>query len=179
LPEGTGGVSYVTVARLVRARGNQGELAAALEADDPQIFEQFPEVYVWDGQARREILRVSRAWPHKDRLILKFAGIDTIDQAERLAGWQVQIAMSERPAAPEGRYYIAELIGCRVVEARSGRLLGEITGLLETGGAPVLEVRNSDRELLIPFASSICPEIDTAHGIVRVELPEGLEELNN
>ncbi len=169
----------MTVARLVRARGNQGELAAELETDDPRIFEHFPEVYLWDGRARREIRRVSRAWPHKGRLILKFDGVDTIDDAERLAGWQVQIAMSERPAAPEGRYYIAELIGCRVVEARSGRLLGEITGLLETGGAPVLEVKSGDRELLIPFASSICPEIDTAQGIVRVELPEGLEGLND
>lgn len=169
---------FVTVARLVRARGNRGELAAELETDDARIFETVPDVHVWDGAARREKVHIRQAWRHKDRLILKFDGIDTIDQAERLAGWQVQIEASQRPQAPAGRYYVTDLIGCRVLDARSGRLMGEVAGVVETGAAPLLEVRSGTREILIPFVSFICREIDAANGVIRVELPEGLEELN-
>ncbi|MBI3665980.1 MAG: 16S rRNA processing protein RimM [Acidobacteria bacterium] len=170
--------SFLTVARLLRTRGNRGELVAELESDDPGIFALFPEVYLWDGAGCRKAARVHRTWLHKNRLILQFDGIDSISEAERLAGWEVQIPAARRPAPPAGRYYAADLVGCRVLEARSGRLLGEVRGLLETGGASLLQVETGGGEVLVPFASSICTEIDPAQRVIRVDLPEGLEELN-
>ena len=169
---------FVTVARLVRAHGNRGELAAELESDDAGILKLFPEVHLWDGAGRREIARISETWPHKNRLIVKFDGINTIGEAERLAGWEVQIPAERRPPAPAGRFYVSDLIGCRVLEARTGRLLGEVRDVVETGAAPLLEVRSEQREILIPLASSICVEVDTARRVIRAELPGGLEELN-
>ena len=178
MPERASEDRFVTVARLVRAHGNRGEVAAELESDDAAIFKLFPEVQLWDGAGRRETAHIRETWPHKNRLILKFDGIDTINQAERLAGWEVQIPAALRPPAPAGRFYISDLIGCRVLEAGSGRLLGEVTELVENGGAPLIHVKAGDREILVPFASSICVEVDTAARVIRVELPEGLEDLN-
>lgn len=169
---------FVTVARLLGTHGNRGELAAEPEVDDPGMLKLFPEVYLWDGERRRELARVGETWPHKNRLILKFDGVDTISQAERYRGWRVQIPAEQRPAAPAGRFYLSDLLGCRVVEARSGRLLGEVEDVLETGATPLLQLTRGGREVLIPFASSICVEVDTAERLIRVELPEGLEELN-
>ena len=168
---------YVTVARLVRAQGNRGEVAAEIETDDESLFRRCPEVQLWDGAQRREPARIQETWPHKNRLIFKFDGIDTIEQAERLAGWQVQIPAGERPAAPPGRYYVTDLVGCRVVEARSGRVVGQVEGWMETGAVPLLRVAGAGGEVLVPFAASICVEIDPAQRVIRVELPAGLEEL--
>jgi len=168
---------YVTVARLVRAQGNRGEVAAEIETDDAAWFSHFSEVHLWDGAQRREPARIQETWPHKNRLIFKFEGIDTIEQAERLAGWQVQIPAGQRPQAAPGRYYVADLVGCRVVDARTGRLVGEVEGWMETGAVPLLRVAGAGGEVLIPFAASICVTVDTAERVIRVELPEGLEEL--
>ncbi|MBI3697084.1 MAG: ribosome maturation factor RimM, partial [Acidobacteria bacterium] len=61
--------------------------------------------------------------------------------------------------------------------ARTGRLLGEVEGWMETGAVPLLRVAGAGREVLVPFAASICVAIDPDERVIRVELPEGLEEL--
>ncbi len=115
---------------------------------------------------------------HGQRLIVGFEGIDTISQAELLAGWQVQLPADELPPAGPGRVYVGDLVGCRVLTAGSDLELGVVAGWLETGGVPLLEVAGGKREILIPFAASICVDVDTASRRIRVTLPEGLEELN-
>ncbi len=167
---------FVALARLMRAHGNRGELIAELESDDNRIFERFSEVYLWDG-SRRQRARIERSWPHKGRVVLKFEGVDSIERAQALAGFVVQVPAALRPPAPEGRFYVADLIGCRVLERVSGRFLGEVQGLLETGGVPLLEVKSEAREILIPLARPICVEVNPSQRLIRVDLPEGLDEL--
>jgi 16S rRNA processing protein RimM len=169
---------YCTVARLVRPRGNRGELEAELETDGAGWFGSAEGVLLWDGAARRIPARVVRAWQHKGRVVLQFEGIHTISQAEALAGWEVQVPLSARPPAPAGRVYVSDLIGCEVVEAATGRPVGVVRGLLNTGGTPLLEVRKGEQEILIPFAAFICVEVDAEARRIRVNLPEGLEDLN-
>lgn len=169
---------YVTLARLVRTHGIKGELAAELETDDAAVLERFQEVALWDGAARREPARIRHARRHQDRLILQFEGVETMSQAERLAGWMVQIPAEQRPPPPPGRYYLADLLGCRVEEARTGRVLGEVSAFLQHGGTLLLEVKAGGCTISVPFAASICVEIDPEGRRIRVELPEGLEELN-
>jgi len=171
------GAGYLTIARLLRSRGNKGELAAELTCDDVGIFDRFRRVSLAGGGRGREEITVERAWLHGKRLVLKFEGIDTISQAERLAGCEVQIPNTERPPAPPGRYYVADLLGCRVLDARSGRAIGEAREWIETGAVPLLRVEAAGRSMLIPFAAVICVEIDPARRLIRVELPVGLEEL--
>ena len=120
---------------------------------------------------------VESAWHHKDQVIFKFQGVDSIGQAEALVGADVCVPMAERAALAEGEYYQSDLIGCAVVDA-SGRLLGVIEDWQEYGGPPLLAIRTpAGKELLIPFAKSICKRIDVDARRMEVELPEGLEEL--
>jgi ribosomal 30S subunit maturation factor RimM len=65
------------------------------------------------------------------------------------------------------------------LDADSGREIGEVEGVLEAGGNLLLEVRSSGGEILIPFAKHICVEIAPENGVIRVRMPEGLEELNS
>ena len=121
---------------------------------------------------------MERTWMHGDVLVFKFKGIDTISDAERLAGLDVTIPMEQRGPAPEGEYYQSDLVGCEVFDGE-GRLLGVVEAWEKTGGTPNLAVRaTGGREILIPFAKSICRKIDVAAKRIEVSLPEGLEELN-
>ena len=115
---------------------------------------------------------------HGEHVIFKFQGVNTISDAEKLAGADVSIPLDERPAAPEGEYYRSDLIGCEVYDA-GARLLGTIADWQETGGTPLVEVRTPDgKELLIPFAGSIFTRIDLGTRRIEVQLPEGLADLN-
>ena len=168
---------YFTVARLVRTHGNRGELAAELEAE-PQVWGTLPEAELWDPAGGRRPARLRGFRPHGKRWILAFEGITTLSEAEQVAGGEVRIPASARPPVPPGRHYVADLVGCEVVDAGSGRSLGWVRGWLETGAVPLLEVSDGQREISIPFAAAICVEVDPAGRTIRVRLPEGLEDLN-
>ena len=122
-------------------------------------------------------MEVENLWIHGDRLIFKFKGIDTISDAERLAGADVAIPMDQRAGAAEGEYYQSDLVGCEITD-RSGRVLGSVQAWQETGGTPLLVVNAAGKELLIPFAKAICTKIDLERKRIEVELPEGLDDLN-
>lgn len=119
-------------------------------------------------------MEVERAWMHGDELILKFVGVDTISDAEKLAGAEVAIPFEQRAALGEDEYYESDLVGCEVVDS-AGRALGVVTEFEETGGAPLLHV---GKDLLIPFAKSICTQIEPGNKRILVNLPEGLLDLN-
>ena len=110
-------------------------------------------------------------------MIFKFAGVDSISDAEGLAGADVSIPFEERPAPPEGEYYQTDLIGCELVDT-SGARIGTVESWQEYGGTPLLGVRTPEgKEVLVPFARSICTNIEIAARKIIVELPEGLTDL--
>jgi 16S rRNA processing protein RimM len=122
-------------------------------------------------------LEIERIWRHGAALIFKFVGVDSISDAERFEGADVCIPKEERAALPEGEFYQSDLIGCEVVDAKTGRLIGVVAGWQEYGGPPLLEVQGENgKEILIPFAKSICTTIDPGANRILVDLPEGLEE---
>jgi 16S rRNA processing protein RimM len=123
-------------------------------------------------------MEVERTWMHGDQLIFKFKGVDTISDAERLAGFEVSIPIEQRAPVPHGEYYQTDLLGCDVFDP-NGRRLGTMEAWQETGSVPLLVVRRPEgQELLIPFAKSICTKIDPEQRRIEVTLPEGLEDLN-
>ena len=81
---------------------------------------------------------------------------------------------------PEGEFYLADLVGCEVFDQRSGHKLGQVSGWQEFGGPQLLEVLadGETQPFWIPFARSICVEIDPQGRRIVVDPPEGLLELN-
>jgi 16S rRNA processing protein RimM len=123
-------------------------------------------------------MEVERTWMHGDHLIFKFLGVDTISDAEKLAGSEVSIPFEQRAELFEDEVYQSDLVGCEVLDA-TGRLLGVVSDFQETGGTPLLEVKTpGGRELLIPFAHSICTKIDLDNKQIVVNPPDGLLDLN-
>jgi len=83
--------------------------------------------------------------------------------------------VAERTPLEPGEFFQSELLGCEVIERRTGESLGRVRGWEDSGGAGLLAVEGG---LLIPFARSICVEIDPEARRIVVELPEGLKDLN-
>ena len=161
---------WVTVALLGRARGIRGEVTA-ISFGKPERYESLREVFLFPEGSRRE---VESAWFHDNRLILKFRGVDTMSDAERLAGCEVRVPRGERMRLEPGEYYESDLIGCEVIERDGGASLGLVTGFEDAGSSGVLEVEG---RLLIPFARAICVAIEPEARRIVVDLPAGLKEL--
>jgi len=168
---------WVTVARLGRAWGIRGELAAVALTSKPERFQRLEGVFLF--REGRELdpgrFQVESVREHLRVWLFKLKGVDTMSQAELLEHAEVRIPIGERLALEESEHYLSDLVGCAVRDRATGDLLGTVTGWQDAGGAGLLEV---DGELLIPFARSICVEIDTAAKRISVNLPEGLKDLN-
>src|SRR6185295_10111538 len=111
------------------------------------------------------------------RIVLKFAGYDSVDSAKALVGYELALPAAERIELPAGQYYEWELAGCRVVTV-SGETIGKVQRIMRTGGVEILVVADeAEKEFLIPMAREICVEIDVANKLIRVDPPQGLLEL--
>ena len=166
--------SSIAVGRLIRPRGNRGEMIAEIFSSQPGRAEKLKQVRL-DLAGRSQVFRIEQVWHHDGRPVFKLAGIDSISEAEVWAGAEMLVPESERARPDEGEYSHADLIGCAVI---ADKPVGKVIAVEEYGGAPLLNVaREGGREVLIPFAKSICREIDVENKIIRVELPEGLLEL--
>ena len=167
---------WVTVAVLGKPRGNRGEITALALSSKTERYQSLKEVYVFpESPTGWERLEVETVWVHGGVLIFKFAGIDSISEAEKLRGAEVRIPWSERAPLEPGEYFQSDLLGCEVVDNRSGASLGRVTGWDDGGGAGLLVLEGG---ALIPFARAICVDIDPPRKRIAVELPEGLKELN-
>lgn len=169
----------VAVGRLIRPRGNRGELIAEIYSSQPGRAERLSTVTL-DLNGRAEVVSVEEVWFHDGKPIFKFAGIDSIDDAAEWSGADMLVPEAERAVPEPGEYSHADLIGCRLVADSlvAEKPIGTVTGVEEYGGPPLLKVQMEDgREILVPFAKAFCREIDVASKTIRVELPQGLLEL--
>jgi 16S rRNA processing protein RimM len=167
---------------VVKTQGRRGEVAVELHTDVPDRFKQ--EMRLWallkDG-ARRELV-VEEFWPHKSWLVLKFAGVETISDAEVLKGAELQVPRSERAQLEPGWTYLSDLAGCTVFDGE--REIGRIVDVeFGAGEAPLLVVRGLEQTATelpyeIPFAEAYLVAVDIGHKLVRMRLPEGLLDVN-
>jgi 16S rRNA processing protein RimM len=165
----------IAVGRLFRARGNRGELTGEIYSSRAGRAEKLKEVVLELAGGKTRLSKIEEIWWHDGRPVFKFLGIDSISDAEHWAGADVLVDDSEREQPEEGAYSYADLIGC-VLWDREKRA-GVVRAVEDFGGGPLLEVKLEDgRDVLVPFARSICKEIDVAGKTIRAEVPEGLLE---
>ncbi len=123
------------------------------------------------------MIDVERVWDHEGTLVFKFTGVDSISDAEKLRGAEVQVPVAERVALEAGEYFYSDLTGCELRDRATNRLIGKVTDLVEYGGPPLLEIDGG--RVLVPFVKAICTDIRPADRVILADLPEGLEDLSN
>ena len=168
---------FVTIARVVKTQGRLGEVAVEMFSDFPERFEDRRRVFALDQRNERRELQIEDFWPHKDYMVLKFAGIDSISVAETLLKCEIQVPFAERTKLEDG-WYVSDLVGCAVFDA--DREIGHVADVeFGAGEAPVLLVRQGETEHMIPLAEQYTKQVDTAAKRIELQLPEGMLEVNS
>lgn len=188
------------MARISRARGNKGEVAAELFTDFTERLASLSAVFLRKAGGEPSETRLLRFWVdrnHPGHGVFHFEGSKTIDDAEKLRGMEVLLPIEQRVELPAGQYFVSDLIGCDVFEIpdshekfaspaydqkQASGVLGIVRDVYFPGegvaGAPLLQVETPQGELLVPLANDICTRIDVAERRIDVRLPEGLRELD-
>jgi 16S rRNA processing protein RimM len=167
----------VVIAEILRERGNIGEVVARSVSDVPGRMESLRAAQVRLPDGSDQAVTIESVWLHGGNWVLKFAGIGSIEAAKRLRGGDLWISREERGALPEGQYFQSDLVGCKVVDEKDGRVLGVVEGFEQYGGPLLLDVKGDGREVLIPFVPAICVAVNLKDRSISVDLPEGLLDL--
>jgi 16S rRNA processing protein RimM len=188
--------AWIVLAHLLRPQGRKGEVLAELFTDFPERFEKQPRVFLaapgFNGEEpEARSMDVAAFWlpvgKNAGRIVLQFAGIETISDAEKIAGLDVLVPREERLPLDDESVYISELVGCTVYDgARRVGVVEDVQFAMTADGsrrlddaAPLLAVAGADGdEILIPFAKAFLVAVDTEAKRIEMALPEGLIEIN-
>lgn len=165
----------VVIARVVRTRGLRGEVVAELLTDFPDRFKELETVVAVLPNGEERELKIEGYFFQKDRIVLKFSGVDSIESGEALRDANICVAEADAVELEEDEFFDWELEGCEA-ETLEGERLGTVREIMRTGGTEVLLIDGAERELMIPFAESICVEVDIENKRIVVDPPEGLLE---
>lgn len=166
----------IALGRIRKAHGVRGEASVEPWTE----FERFSEVrdvmLVSPDESLTRPTKIEAARAHGDRALLKFAGIDTPEDLQLLQEWTIEIPEAEAREVEEGEYFLHDLVGAHLID-KDGRDRGNVIDVYEGGGGVLLNVKRGDgKEYEVPFASTICTNIDVAKKTITVDLPEGIDE---
>jgi 16S rRNA processing protein RimM len=166
----------ISVGKILRSNGKRGELR--LKFYDNSLIEpsELRTVFVGKEGALKEY-RVESSTPRGRAYHIKLAGVDSLAQADRLAGLEIFVPEESLRRSEEDQYYLFELRGCSVLNLE-GEVIGKVVEVLSIPANDVLVVDAEEKEILIPFHESICKEIDLAKKEIRIDPPAGLLDIN-
>jgi 16S rRNA processing protein RimM len=171
----------LTVGRVVKAHGVTGELVVDIRTDDPELRFAPGSVLRTKKAGRPEgTYTVEAARPHGSRLLLRLTGVADRDGADALRGSVFVVDSADLPPIDEAdTYYDHQLEGLRV-RTTTGLELGAVTEVLHTAGGELLAVkRDQAPELLVPFVSAIVTSVSLEDGVVDIDPPDGLLDLES
>jgi 16S rRNA processing protein RimM len=165
------------VGRVARAHGNRGQVIVNPETDFAGDRFRVGRVLLLGAADRATPRRITAARFHQGRPVVALEGVDTMNDAEALAGVECWLEASTIPPLPDGTFYRHDLVGCEVrdmSDAKVGRVT-DVQGPIERSH---LVVEGTRGEVLIPLVDSICVRVDPAGRVIVVNPPEGLLEAN-
>ena len=158
---------------ITATHGLKGEVKVFPTTDDPNRFRRLKEVILDTGKEER-VLKIEGVKFFKQMVILKFQGLDDINDVERLRRGILYVTRENAVRLKRNEYFIADLIGMQV-ENEDGSELGVLQDVISTGANDVYDVRLADgRQLLIPAIRECILEVNVEEGWMRVHLLDGL-----
>ena len=161
---------FLEAGEIVNTHGVKGEVKIMPWADSPEFLCQFDTLYV-DGKA----IKVLSARPHKTMVLAALEGVDTVEKAMRLKGKVLSIDRTG-VELPNGRHFLADLMGLTVLDNATGEELGTIEDILTPPAHEVYVVRGKGKEYMIPAVDAFLAETNVEGGYIRVNLIEGMGE---
>lgn len=160
------------VGAITSTHGLAGEVKVFPTTDDPRRYDHLKEVWLDTGKEQLK-LEIQRVKYFKQFVIVKFRGLDRIEEVERYVKKSLYVTRENAVELEEDEYFIADLIGLSVVE-ENGSELGTLSDVLSTGANDVYVVTKEDREILIPAIGECILEVNLEEGFMKVHLLEGL-----
>ncbi len=162
---------FLECGKIVSVHGLRGEIKLLPWGNDADELCEFANFYLDKGKVE---LEVERARVHKNVVIVKFVGVDTVEQAQQMRG-KVLFIDREQDSLEEGQYYISDLIGMDVIDVDSGIVYGSMTGFTETGANDVYHITCPDNSLkLIPAIPQVVIEISMEQNKMLIRPLKGL-----
>ena len=169
--------SMAVVGWIARTHGLRGQVVVNPETDFPEErFQPGAELFV-ERRGRVEAMTIASVRFQRQRPVVGFAGVETIDAAEPLAGLELRVPADRLAALPAGTFYRHDLVGCQV-ETRTGERVGPVREVEGTPAGSRLVVSGARGEVLIPLVPAICTVIDPAAKRIVIDPPDGLLDLN-
>jgi 16S rRNA processing protein RimM len=168
---------FITLARVLKVQGRRGEVLVEAHSDVPDRLRVGLTLLALGKDGTRRELQVEELWPHKNRLVLKFAGVDSISDAEALVGSELQVPQGERAQLEPGWTYVSDLVGCIVFD--HDREVGVVQDVrFGAGEAPLLIVKTGHKEHQIPYAEAYLQSLALERRQIKMLLPEGMLDLD-
>ncbi len=161
---------YLEVGKVTATHGVMGEVRVQPWADSPDFLCQFKTLYV---DKTHWPIQVERARVHKNMAILKFQGVTDVPSALAMRNAVLYVDRND-VQLPEGSFFLADLYGLEVRDAKSGAVLGKLEDILTLPAGNVYVVRGGERELMIPAVPAFIAETNVDGGYLRINLIEGL-----
>ncbi len=158
------------VGKVTATHGVMGEVRVQPWADSPEFLCRFKTLYV---DKTHWPIEVERARVHRNMVILKFHGVTDVPSALAMRNAVLYVDRND-VQLPEGSFFLADIYGLEVRDAKTGTALGKVEDILTLPAGNVYVVRGGERELMIPAVPEFIAETDVDGGCLLVNLIEGM-----
>lgn len=164
---------YLEIAKIVATQGVRGEVRCQYYCDVPEVLCEFDVLYLDKGKTA---VRVLRAFPHKNIVVMKLEGVSTVEDAQKYIG-KVLYLDRDDAELPEETYFIQDIIGLEVKDAETGEVYGKVSEVYQNGAADVYSIKKDDgTELMFPYIDEVVKKIDVDGGEILITPLDGLFE---
>lgn len=162
---------YLEVGKICGTHALKGEVRVEPWADSPEFLCEFKNMYFDEGAKK---LKVKNARVHKNIVIVKLEGINSIEEADVLRGKVLYIDRND-VALEDGRYFVQDLLGLKVIDADNGVEYGEICEVSSTYANDIYHIKRADGKIdLIPAIDDVIAETDIEGGFVKIHRMKGM-----
>ncbi len=163
---------FLEAGKIVNVHALKGEVKVMPWCDSADFLCEFERLFLDNG---KQELIIERARVQKNMALIKFEGIDTVEDAEKMRN-KILYMWREDVELDEDSYFVQDLIGLKVYDADSDKLYGELTDVLQTGANDVYQIKGNDREYLVPAIPDVIISTDIDGGIMKIRPLDGLFE---
>lgn len=165
---------FLEIAKIVATQGLRGEVRCQYYCDSAEVLCEFEELYFDKGKTA---VKVERAYPHKNVVIMRFEGVDTIEKAQPLIGKMLYLNRDDAELE-EGLYFVQDIIGLTVKDVDSGKVYGKITEVYQNGASDVYSMKQPDgSELMFPCIDEVVIKTDIEAGEMLIRPLKGLFDM--
>lgn len=171
-------MQYIETGEIISLHGIRGEVKVYPWADYPQFLEEFDTFYIQKNKMYYRPLHAVNVRTHKNVVIIQFEGIDNTETARNLIGKTLYLDRDEIELE-ENTYFVADLIGCRVVNYLDGTEIGQITDVQNLGAGDIYFIQTArGKQVLFPAVDEFLMGTDIENKTVKVKVIEGMFDEN-